>query len=44
MILSSFSLICGLSLGLEYVSEIPDEDIPNSIVLDLFIFRFIFSV
>jgi hypothetical protein len=33
-----------MALGLEYVSAIPEEDIPNSIVLDLFIFRFIFSV
>lgn len=44
MTLSSLSLIQGLSIGLEYVDAIPEEDIKNSIVLDLFLFRFIFTV
>jgi hypothetical protein len=43
MILASFSLIYGLSLGLEYVDAMPEEGIGNSIILDFFIFRFIFS-
>lgn len=44
MTLAYFSLINGLSLGLEYVSAMPEEGIGNSVVLDFFIFRFIFSV
>lgn len=44
MSLASLSLIQGLSLGLEYVDAIPEEDIGNSIVFDFFFLRFIFSV
>lgn len=44
MELASFSMIYGLSLGVEWVDAMPEEDIPNSIVLDLFIFRIIFSI
>lgn len=31
--------ICGVALGLEYIQE--DVDIPNTIILDLFIIRFV---
>jgi len=44
MRLSSVSLIQGLSLGLEYVDAMPEDCIPNSIVLDLFFIRFIFEI
>jgi len=44
MSLESVSLINGLSIGLEHVDEMPEENIPTSIILDFFIFRFIFSV
>lgn len=33
------ALIRGVSLGLEYVNAIPEEDIPFTIILDLIIFR-----
>jgi hypothetical protein len=44
MTLASLSLIQGLSFGLEYVDAIPEDDIPNSIVLDVLFLRFIFAV
>ena len=44
MELASFSLIYGMSLGVEWVDAIPEDQIPNSIILDLFIFRIIFSI
>jgi len=44
MSLSSVSFIQGLSLGLEYVDAMPEDCIPNSIVLDLFFIRFIFAL
>lgn len=44
MKLASVSLITGLSLCLEFIEAMPEEDIPNSIVFDLLIFRFIFTV
>lgn len=44
MKLSSISLISGLSLGLEFVAAIPEEDIPDSVILDLLVFRFLFTV
>ena len=44
MSLASFSLIHGMSVGIEWVDAIPEDHIPNSIVLDLFVLRFIFSV
>ena len=45
MSLASFSLIYGLSIGLEYVDAMPEEGIKyNSIIFDFFIFRFIFSL
>jgi hypothetical protein len=31
--------ICGIALGVEYIQEI--EDVPNTIILDLFILRFL---
>lgn len=44
MSLTSISLITGVSLGFEYIAEIPEEDIDNSIILDLLVFRLIFTV
>ena len=44
MSIASISLIQGLSLGLEYVDAMPEEDIDNSIIFDFFFLRFIFSV
>jgi len=44
MSLSSISFIQGLSLGLEYVDAMPEDCIPNSIVLDVFFIRFIFAI
>lgn len=44
MTLSSVSLIYGLSLGLEYVEEMPEDDIPNTIIFDLLVFRFIITL
>lgn len=44
MTLASCSLIHGLSLGIEHVDAIPEEEIPNSIVLDLFFVRFVISM
>lgn len=43
------ALITGVSLGFEYISaqefeEHFGEDIPNTIVIDLFIFRFIIEI
>lgn len=34
-------LIHGVSLGIEYVEEIPEEDIPATIILDIIILRFL---
>lgn len=34
-------LICGVSLGAEFVNAIPEEDIPPTIILDIIIFRFL---
>lgn len=45
MSLNSVSLITGLSLCLEYVHAIPEDGLAdNLVVLDLFVFRFIFTV
>jgi len=44
MKLVSVSVISGLSLGLEFIGAIPEEDIQNSIILDLLVFRFIFNI
>lgn len=44
MSLSSVSLIHGLSLGLEHIDAIPEEDISTSIILDFFFLRFIFAI
>jgi hypothetical protein len=40
----SISFITGLSLGFEFVNEMPEENIPASILIDLFVLRFIFAV
>lgn len=44
MSLSSVSFIQGLSIGLEFVDAMPEDNIDNSIVLDLFFLRFIFTI
>lgn len=44
MSLQSVSFIQGLALGIEFVDAIPEDDIPNSIIVDVLIFRFIFKV
>jgi len=44
MKLASISLITGFSAGFEFVSAMPEEDIPNSLIVDLAVFRFIFTV
>jgi len=35
--------IHGMAVGIEYVEPIPEEDIPSTIVLDLFIVRLLFQ-
>lgn len=45
MSLNSVQLIVGLSLCLEYVNAIPEEGLDDDlVVLDLLVFRFIFTV
>lgn len=34
-------LICGISLGFEFVEAIPEEDIPRTLIVDILIFRFL---
>lgn len=36
-----YHLICGFSLGFEFVDADEEEDIPNAIVIDVFIVRFL---
>lgn len=38
------SFIKGISLGIEYIEAIPEEEIPFCIVIDLFILRFLIEV
>lgn len=35
----NFHLITGVSLGIEYIEEDEEDEIPNAVVLDLFILR-----
>ena len=35
--------IHGMAVGIEYVESIPEEDIPATIILDLFIIRLLFQ-
>jgi hypothetical protein len=44
MSLASFSLICGVAIGIEYIEAMPEENIDTSIILDFIIFRFIFVI
>ncbi len=44
MSLSSISFIQGIALGLEYVDAMYEDGIPNSLILDLFFIRFIFTI
>ena len=44
MKLSSLTIISGISLGLEFIGAMPEDDIQNSLILDLFILRFIFTL
>jgi hypothetical protein len=39
----TYDLICGISLGFEYVEEDLEEDIPRTLIVDLFIVRFLFQ-
>ena len=39
----AYDLICGFSFGIEYVEEDYDEDIPRTLIVDLFIVRFLFQ-
>jgi len=44
ILLSSVSLITGFSLGMEFISAIPEEDIDNSMIVDLGVLRLIFTI
>lgn len=44
MTLTSVSLIRGISMGIEYIPEMQEEDIDNSLIVDFFVFRFIFTL
>lgn len=35
--------INGMAVGIEYVESIPDEDVPATIIIDLFIIRLLFQ-
>lgn len=34
-------IIWGIALGIEYVDAFPEEDIPQTIIVDLFFLRFL---
>jgi hypothetical protein len=44
MTLASASFITGVSVGFEFIQAIPEEDIDNSVILDLGIVRLIFTL
>lgn len=44
MALSSISLITGVSLGMEFIDAMPEEDIEKSLIVDVIVFRFIFTI
>ena len=44
MSIDSISLIQGMSLGLEFVDAMPEEDFGNSVIFDCFFVRFIFLI
>jgi hypothetical protein len=37
-------LIFGVNLGVEFVPAIPEEDIPNTLIIDLFIVRILIQM
>jgi hypothetical protein len=44
MKLVSLTLISGLALGFEFIAAMPEDDVENSLVLDLLVLRFIFTL
>lgn len=44
MTLTSVTLIHGINVGFEFIGAMPEEDIQDSLIVDLVIFRLIFTL